>query len=81
MTSWRDSASQQAQADLDGLLNITLPFAQQVLAKRGEFYPFAGTVTGGGETRLLAGGLGQGYPAAGGILSLLAERLRQEGQT
>jgi hypothetical protein len=78
MTSWRDSASQQAQADLDGLLNITLPFAQQMLAKRGEFYPLGATVTAGGETRLLTGDLGQEYPASADVLSLLVERLRQE---
>ena len=78
MTSWRDSASQQAQADLDGLLNITLQFAQQMLAKRAEFYPFGATVTAGGETRLLAGDLGQEHPASADVLSLLVERLRQE---
>lgn len=78
MTSWRDSASQQAQADLDALLNITLPFAQQMLAKRGEFYPFGATVTAGGETRLLAGDLGQEHPGTADVLSLLVERLRQE---
>jgi hypothetical protein len=78
MTSWRDSASQQAQDDLDGLLNLTLPFAQQMLAKRGEFYPFCATVTAGGETRLLAGDLGQEHPATAEVLFLLVERLRQE---
>lgn len=78
MTSWRDSASQQAQADLDGLLNITLPFAQQMLAKRGEFYPFGATVTAGGETHLLAGDAGQEHPASADVLSLLVNRLRQE---
>jgi len=60
MTSWRNSASQQAQDDLDGLLNITLPFAQQMLAKRSEFYPFGASVTASGETRLLAGESGPG---------------------
>jgi len=77
MTSWRNSASQQAQDDLDGLLNITLPFAQQMLAKRSEFYPFGASVTASGETRLLAGDLGQEHPASADVLALLVERLRQ----
>jgi hypothetical protein len=77
MTSWRDSASQQAQGDLDGLLNITLPFAQQMLAKRGELYPFGATVDASGETRLLAGELGQEHPASADMLAVLVEGLRQ----
>jgi hypothetical protein len=70
MASWRDSASQQAQDDLDGLLNMTLPFAQQMLSKSGEFYPFGATVTTKGETRLLAGDLGHEHPASADVHSL-----------
>ena len=32
MTSWRDTASLQTQADLDGLLNVVMPFAERMLA-------------------------------------------------
>ena len=78
MTSWRDSASRQAQDDLDGLLNITLPFAQQMLADHGEFYPFGATVTSSGQKRLLAGELGREHPASGDVLSLLVEGLRRD---
>src|ERR1017187_4452393 len=35
MASWRDTASDQVQADLDALLNAVLPFAEQTaLASR-----------------------------------------------
>ena len=78
MTSWRDSASGQTQDDLDGLLNVTLPFAQQMLAKSGEFYPFGAAVTADGETRLLAGDPSQGeHPARAEVLSTLLGGLRQ----
>jgi hypothetical protein len=60
MTSWRDSASVLAQADLDGLLNALLPFAQQELEKLGEFFPFGAIVTADGETRLLGADAMQG---------------------
>ena len=78
MTSWRDSASRQSQDDFDGLLNVTLPFAQQMLAKGGEFYPFGAAVTATGETRLFAGDPGQGeHPASAEVLSTLLGGFRQ----
>jgi len=55
MPSWRDSASQQAQDDLDALLDLSLPFAQQMLDKRGEFLPYGAEVSREGETHLVAG--------------------------
>jgi len=54
MTSWRESASQQAQEDLDTLLNAVLPFAQQTLAKYGELFPFGAAVSSHGQLELLA---------------------------
>jgi|SRR5215469_711484 len=78
MTSWRDSASQGSQDDLDGLLNVTLPFAQQMLEKSGEFYPFGAAVTANGETRLIAGDPAQGeHPASAEVLSTLLKGFRQ----
>jgi hypothetical protein len=78
MTTWRDSAAQQSQDDLDGLLNATLPFAQQMLAKNGEFYPFGAAVTAGGETRLVAADPDRGeHPASGEVLSSLLDGFRR----
>lgn len=55
MTSWRDTASAQAQDDLDALANAVLPFAEQSVAKYGEFFPFgAATDEATGEITMLA---------------------------
>jgi hypothetical protein len=72
MTSWRDSASDLAQADLDGLLNALIPLAQQELEKLGEFFPFGAMVTADGETRLLGADAMQGErPDSASIRSML----------
>jgi hypothetical protein len=72
MTSWRDSASDVAQADLDGLLNSLLPFAQQELEKLGEFFPFGAIVTADGETKLLgADAMKDERPDSASIISML----------
>jgi hypothetical protein len=82
MTSWRGSASQQAQDDLDGLLNASLPFAQEMLDKRGEFSPYAAAITVSGETRLIAGDPGEGeQPTSAAVTQVLVEGLRGERDT
>jgi len=60
VTSWRETTSQQAQEDLDALLELTLPFAQQQLAEHGEFFPFAAAVGADGAPRLIAADPGLG---------------------
>jgi hypothetical protein len=76
MSSWRDTASAQCQSDLDGLLNASLPFAQQMLAKHGEFFPYAASVSASGEVGLAAGHTGSERPASTEVLELLYEGFR-----
>lgn len=78
MASWRDSASPQAQDDLDGLLNVVLPFAEQTISKYGEMYPFGAAVGTGGRAGLLGADPGSGKrPASQDVLRLLYEGARQ----
>ena len=77
MPSWRDTASQQCQDDLDGLLNMTLPFARQMLDKQGEFYPFGAVMSTGGEAGLLGADPDQGeHPASAAALAAMLAGIR-----
>jgi hypothetical protein len=77
--SWRDNASETAQQDLDGLLNATLPLAQQYLDKYGEFFPFGAVVTIEGTNSLVAADPAETgeQPVSADILALLIERTRE----
>jgi hypothetical protein len=55
MTSWRDSVSDEASAEMEALLNAALPVAQDMVKRRGEFYPYAVTLGVDGETSTAAG--------------------------
>jgi len=78
MPSWRDAASRQCQDDLDGLLNTTLPFAQQMLEKSGEFYPFGAAMSTTGEASLLAAHSSlDDHPASNEVLASLLDGVRQ----
>ena len=78
MTSWRDSTSQQAQDDLDRLLDESLPFAQEMLEKHGEFFPYAVAMSTTGEISLIAGDPGDGeQPTSVAVLEVLTDGLRE----
>jgi hypothetical protein len=77
MASWRDTASDQAQADLDALLGAVLPFAEQTLSRYGEMFPFGAAVSSDGELEMLASDPGIGErPMSELVLGALYEGAR-----
>ena len=79
MASWRDHASPQAQSDLDGLMDQAFPFAKQMLARHGEFFPYTVGVSQLGEVRMFAAEPGTGeQPLSTDVLQDLREGLRSE---
>jgi hypothetical protein len=72
-SSWREATSEGAQADLDALAEVSLDFAQHMLGKRGEYYPFAAGVTTAGEIEMINVGpdvVGE-HPASTDVINAL----------
>jgi hypothetical protein len=78
VTSWRDSASPEAQADLDGLLDPALEYAEHQLEKRGEFFPFAVTVNADGEIAYVLPALEGARPRSLHVIAVLRDGFAQE---
>jgi len=76
VSSWRDSASAECQSDLDELLNTALPFAAQLLAKHGEFFPYAVAMKGDGQIAMIAGYTGSEQPPSADLLAVIYQGLR-----
>jgi hypothetical protein len=80
--SWRDSASQRVQDDLDGLVSAALPFAQKMLEQQGEFVPYGVALELDGEARMIEADRGRGKPRANSdLLVALTHRLRNERES
>jgi hypothetical protein len=67
-----------AHPDLDALLDQLFPFAQQMLDKNGEFYPFGAAVTGAGEIKLAAGDMGSEHPDSQSVIDTLLAGFKQQ---
>jgi hypothetical protein len=64
--------------DLEELLNALIPFAQEMLAKHGEFYPFGASVSAKGEIACVAGEMGEEQPDTKEVIDLLVKGLGDE---
>jgi hypothetical protein len=73
-----DSEKLLAHEDLDQLLNSLLPFAQEMLAKHGEFFPFGGYLDVGGRIAHVNGWTGEEQPPSQQIIDLISAGLREQ---
>ena len=61
----------------DKILNALLPFAKQMLAKHGAFYPCGAFLSASGEVNLLGAKTGNERPQPQALIELLVGSLRQ----
>ena len=66
--------------DLEELLNALVPFAQEMLSKHGEFYPFGASVDAKGEVACVAGETGEEQPDSQEVIELLVQGFRAEAK-
>jgi hypothetical protein len=64
--------------EMDTLLDALLPFAQQMIEKHGEFYPYAAALDTSGEIQMVAGYAGEEHPDSSDLIELLYEGLTQQ---
>ncbi len=70
-----------SKGELENLMNQVVPFAQQMLAKNGVFYPYGGVLTMMGEVELVGTDDGHGHPASQELISALLTVFRQRANS
>ena len=70
----------EAQEDFSALLDALMPFAEQMLEKHGEFFPFGATVSTAGEVGGQATYDGDETPASEEVIASLIKAFRQEAR-
>jgi hypothetical protein len=63
--------------EIQQLLNYLLPYAEEMLSKDGEFYPYAATMDAGGEVQAVSAASGE-RPDVGELLLALHAELRDQ---
>jgi hypothetical protein len=64
--------------ELDSLLNAILPFAQDMIAKRGEFLPFGAVLDAAGSLRLVAADIGSEYAESRAVIGMLRDGMKSQ---
>ncbi len=68
------------KSECEELLNAVLPFAEEMLSKHHEFFPFGGTMSADGEIAHTAGWTGDEQPASTEVIELLERGFRAGAQ-
>jgi hypothetical protein len=63
----------EPKQEIEALLNFLLPFAEEMLNKNGEFFPYAATVAADGEVAAVATDLGEDPDVADLLVALHAQ--------
>ena len=69
-----------AKADTEALMNALLPFAERMLTRHGEFFPFGGAMKPNGEIVNVAGYDGRERPSSNDLIELLNEGFRKDAK-
>ena len=72
---WRETASQQAQDEVDLLFGECMNFAVQLLSKQKEFYPFSLTLSKDDEIAIVGTYSGEERPLSQDVISDLKDAL------
>lgn len=67
-----------ARPDLEELMNTLVPFAQQMLAKSGEFFPFGASMRRDGQIVQNAAHTGSEHPPSQELIDLLTAAFQQD---
>jgi hypothetical protein len=67
-----------ARLDLNELMKPLVPFAQEMLAKHGEFYPFGAAMSVAGKVSLTEAYTGTGHPPSQEVIDLLVDGFRAQ---
>lgn len=70
-----------AHPDLDSLLDALLPFAQQQLEKRGEFFPFGASMGVDGKIAYVAAQLHDEQPPSQEVIDVLVSGLQRSAES
>jgi hypothetical protein len=77
--AYKDTEMQKAE--LEKLLQAALPFAEQMLTRHGEFYPYGATMEAQGQITNVGGYTGDEHPKSTEVIDLLKAAYRGLGET
>ena len=81
MANLRGRETTLAHPDLNAILDALLPFAQEMLKRHGEFYPFGASMSPDGIVASVAGDVGKEHPPSREVVTFLSSAFTQQASS